>query len=105
MSTATEFVLEGDRWVIEKKEGAILEYTWPWGVWLAGASDSLAEVLEVTSEGVTVDTHSASGTNVIVWVSGGDASKTKKLAWVSVKIRTVGNREEVRTAYFRITPR
>lgn len=105
MSTVTEFVLEGDRWVIEKKEGAVLEYTWPWGTWLSAVGDTLAEVLEVTSEGVTVDTYSIAGSNVIVWVSGGDAAKTKKLAWVSVKIRTAGNRKEVRTAYFRITAR
>jgi hypothetical protein len=104
MATASKFVLEGDKWVIEKDPGAKLDYVWPWTDWLAGVADTIASVVVTAANGVVVDSFTNTTTAVTVWVSGGTVSKTK-LASVAVKITTAGGRIDERTAYFRITQR
>lgn len=103
MAQESKFVLEGDKWVIEKDPDANLDYVWSWASWLAKVNDTIASH-SVTVAGVTLGSHSHTNTTVTVWLSGGQPSKSR-LASATVRVTTVGGRVDERTGYFRIVPR
>ena len=97
---ASKFILENDKYVIDKDPNAVLDYIWPYTAWLDAIPDTIASI-STESTGVTVQSAGHTDKEVVVWVSGGTISKTQ-LASVTVRITTVGGRIDDRTAYFRI---
>ncbi len=102
----TKFTLEGTKWVIEKDPSSTLDYDWPWTSWLSAVQDTIQTVtVSDFGGGITIGSGpqapSHSNGVVKVWVSGGTVSRSQ-LAWVTVRITTVGGRVDERTAYLRI---
>ena len=97
-----EFVLVAGKPTIEKDPDAELDYIVKFGDWLEPNADSIEQVLSVIAVGVTIDSADVLGSNVVLWVSGGEVGQP---ASVTVRVRTTGGRVDDRTIHFKIKQR
>ena len=100
--TVETFVLIAGKPTIEKDPDAMLDYTIDFTDWLDLISDAIATHTTTATGGITVQSSSIVGKNVVVWVSGGTVGTP---ASVTARITTASGRIDDRTVHFRIRER
>lgn len=76
-----------------KDPDAVLDYQFDWSAWLDD-TDSIASHDVTATDGITIDSTSATTTAVTVWLSGGTAGETYR---VTCHIVTADARTDERT--------
>src|SRR5512145_949464 len=87
------------KYTITKDPNAVLDYIFDWTLWLDGVSDSISSVSTVVDTGITCDSSIVSGKTVIVWISGGTAGTTYRVA---CRIVTTGSRIDDRSSFMKV---
>jgi hypothetical protein len=85
--------------VIEKDPQAILDYPFKWTDYLLDPVDTLQSQVTTVETGITLESSGISGTNVVVWLSGGTPGQTYRVA---NRITTVGGRTDERSILIKV---
>lgn len=83
---------------VAKDPDAVLDWAWEFVDWLE-SGDSLSSKTVTEETGITVDSSEISGTQVIVWLSGGTAGTSYD---VMVRPATVDGRSDDFTVTFQV---
>lgn len=86
--------------IFTKDPDAYLDYVWDWSEWLG--EDVIAGHDVTATDGITVESSTATTTAVTVWLSGGTVGQTYS---VTVTIDTAAGRSDDRTSRFRVRAR
>lgn len=70
--------------------GAKLDFLFPWADWLANEGDAIASYQIETGPGLTVESHSRQGGDVVVWLTLAEDVEVGVETWVRCKIETAG---------------
>ena len=87
-----------DGLIIEKDANSVLDWRFDWSRWLS-SGDSLFDHSVISDNGITVDSSSIVGNNVVVWLSGGNVGTTYD---VTVRVITSNGRTDDRTVRFKV---